>query len=288
LDLQRRRNVPHTWTALEAVDPVLLMSARLSLHYAAQIPGAYGNSLVPPEPDDGHTALVWSPDARLLSTGCSASGHRLGLRASTMALVLLDADGRQLRHISVVGRTLSEAYAWLDDALLEAGAATAEILARGYDLPAHPLARGAAFEAIDERALVQVERWFENAATVLSGFGRQRTGVSAVRCWPHHFDLAVLVKLDDDPDHENAPSVGVGFSPGDPTYPEPYIYVTPWPYPQNPEVAEPAGGGHWHREDWFGAVLPWSQITRSPDGLQQGGRVREFIESAFAMASELI
>ena len=47
-------------------------------------------------------------------------------------------------------------------------------------------------------------------------------------CWPHHFDIATLVKLEDG-QPANARSIGVGVSPGDEYYAQPYVYVSPWP-----------------------------------------------------------
>lgn len=58
-------------------------------------------------------------------------------------------------------------------------------------------------------------------------------------------------------------SVGVGLSPGDSGYPEPYVYVTPWPYPTGELPALP--WGHWHTEGWTGAVLRGSALVQEPE-----------------------
>ena len=71
-------------------------------------------------------------------------------------------------------------------------------------------------------------------------------------------------------------------SPGDTSYDEPYFYINPWPFPEkrdgHPDLE---GGGHWHTEGWFGAVLPASSI-RDGSASEQGGQVYAFIRSAFA------
>lgn len=76
---------------------------------------------------------------------------------------------------------------------------------------------------------------------------------SAVRVWPHHFDIATLITLDDG-DAERARSVGVGLSPGDGGIPQPYFYVTPWPYPESKFGPKLPWNGYWHSKGWFGAV----------------------------------
>jgi hypothetical protein len=86
-----------------------------------------------------------------------------------------------------------------------------------------------------------------------------------VRCWPHHFDIATLIDVSRGASGE-ARTIGVGLSPGDASYPEPYFYVTPWPAPADPALMALPGGGAWHRAGWFGAVLTGSAIFAGADG----------------------
>ncbi len=52
---------------------------------------------------------------------------------------------------------------------------------------------------------------------------------SAVRCWPHHFNIATYVFLETG-NPETARGVGVGMSPGDEGYGERYFYINGWPH----------------------------------------------------------
>lgn len=69
-------------------------------------------------------------------------------------------------------------------------------------------------------------------------------------------------------------------SPGDSSYPQPYFYVNPYPRPEDPPEAELAGGGHWHSEVFFGAVLLGEKVTEDDSAEAQGSRERSFIQSA--------
>src|SRR4029079_17809264 len=113
-------------------------------------------------------------------------------------------------------------------------------------------------------------------------------GASPVRCWPHHFDLATLLQLDGPAAGESGRSIGAGFSPGDGERQEPYLYVTPWPYPAEPALPTLAGGGSWHREGWLGAGLPASRIVGAGSTGAQRRQVESFLDSAVAACRVLL
>lgn len=85
-----------------------------------------------------------------------------------------------------------------------------------------------------------------------------KTGVtSPILLYPHHFDLSLVWFPDDD-----ERQLAVGWSTGDETIIEPYVYLTAYP--------EPAG--------FSGAVLPYAklQASKDPEGL-----FGEFTRAAF-------
>ena len=67
-----------------------------------------------------------------------------------------------------------------------------------------------------------------------------------VHLWPHHFDFSVewfTEKRDE--------QIGIGISPGDDQYKDPYLYINPYPF--NPKVTQynlPIG--KWHTSSWKG------------------------------------
>jgi hypothetical protein len=74
-------------------------------------------------------------------------------------------------------------------------------------------------------------------------------------------------------------------SPGDESYREPYFYVSPWPYPSERSGPALAGGGHWHTEGFFAAVLPGTELIRAGD--DQAAALVAFVRSAVAASRTL-
>ncbi len=108
----------------------------------------------------------------------------------------------------------------------------------------HPAAEGRAFdrendaEALPELALA---RYYGNVDRILR----------EVRCWPHHFDIGTVVDLKSTAE---GCSIGLGLSPGDESYDQPYFYVNPYPNPDLSALPPLLAGDHWHTQGWMGVV----------------------------------
>jgi hypothetical protein len=163
---------------------------------------------------------------------------------------------------------------------------TGELTRRDYQMPDHAVGRGAEFRDDDRRAMAEVGRWFANAGRVLGLVLRARREALPVRVWPHHFDIGTLIPLLGPVGEE--PSVGVGMSPGDQVYPEPYWYVTAGPMPGNPTLPRLAGKGRWHTEGWVGAILLGTDNVLAGRGPAQASLAGEFMESAIPAAMTLL
>jgi hypothetical protein len=223
-----------------------LNDTRLQLHWAAQIAAGVGRTVLPPQPDDSHSALTWSHDHRALVQPQS------GLRLHDLTLLLL-RDGAVVDLFALTGRTLDDGYRFYEERLGRAIDRPGEAVP-----PDHAVAHGAAF-APNGDDLARFDRLYADAATHLEAFRAERPGASPVRCWPHHFDIASLVALGGE--H----TIGAGFVPGDAQFPEPYWYVTPWPYPEDRASFAPLSQGFWNTEGWFGAVLREGDVPRFLD-----------------------
>jgi hypothetical protein len=279
------------WERLGAPAPRSLVDARLQLHHAAQLVAAVGKSLIEPRPDDSHPSFAWDAAARVLA-GHGVSGarpFRAALRPAELQLLLLDGEGKAADSLGLAGRTLEEGYAWLRrvievrfDRPLASGLTRA-----GYELPPHPVARGAPFALEPAEAFAELGRWYANADALLVDLARRTAAASEVRCWPHHFDLATLVTLEADPRGRATRTVGLGLSPGDDAYPEPYAYVTPWPYPEASRELPPLPSGRWHREGFTAAILTGSELVAGVAGAQQAERLRAFFEAGLAASRGL-
>ena len=184
------------------------------------------------------------------------------------------------------GDTLAAAFEWLREALAALGIDVSHLSRTvPYDVPHHAVADGDPFPAEPLRGFEELTRYFADAHRLLLPLAAGRADPSPLRCWPHHFDLGALVQVGEG---EGSPSVGLGLSPGDAAYAEPYFYVTVWPAPAGSD-ALPAlpGGGHWHREGWFGAVLTGTRLTEVLDAEEQEARARDFLDAAFRTALDV-
>ncbi len=271
------------WLELGSVAPPALIDARLQLHHAAQLVAAVGHRLLEPRPDDSTPNLGWSPALRALRGWDvpASNGIAAALVPSDLRLCLVSRDERISAQLDLSGQTLDAARGWLADALTDAGASlSAEGLELpGYELPAHPTSDGAAFDRAEPAAFEELARWLGNAALLLDQLAAGDPAASEVRCWPHHFDLATLVAVTRDDTGAATQTVGVGFSPGDENYAEPYWYVSPWPYP-DPSALPPLGaGGRWHTEGYTAAILTASELVEGDD---HESRSRAFLRDAVA------
>ena len=259
------------WREIGGVAPEALVQPRLQLHWAAQTVSAVAASLLEARADDSHRSLEWCGRHDALATLTLPQGHRAGLRLSDLIL-FLEKDGEIEESFPLDGHTLEDGFGWWRgqceamNAVLQHPLTTAE-----WDMPEHATGQGQAFDVSDARSLAEVARYYGNADQVLESVVECEVGAAPVRCWPHHFDIATLITFDADAPADAARSIGVGFSPGDDSYGEPYFYANPWPRPTASTAPPLPSGGGWHREGWFGAVLTASQVVSKGDAGSGGG-----------------
>ena len=279
------------WKPLGEPPPDSLVTSREQLHWAVQAVAAVGNTLVKAVPDYSHTSIEWQEAAGML-TGQQANFVRLfraGVRPDDLTLIVVDKEETPIGELPLKGKTLAGAMDWVGEVIgsYTGQQLTTELERPEYELPPHPVASGATFEAPDKSTLEELARWYSNADALLRQLVERTGGASPVKCWPHRFDIATLITLDEGQPGEAARSIGVGMTPGDGSYAEPYWYVTPWPYPENPELPKLEGGGAWHEEGWIGAVLTGSSLSQGePEA--QGAQVEAFIDSAVAACRGLL
>ncbi len=255
-----------SWKPLGSVLPDTLVEARLELHWAAQLVSAVGTSLLPPQADFSHTNCGWLGELGVLA------GRPVGEDALQVALVfegleLALLDGIDERaSFALAGRTLEQGRTWLAG---ELGVPSDKLQLPEHDMPAHRVGNGGVFSeaGVDQRT--ELGAWFADASELIQELVAGDPTASPVRCWPHHFDIASLIVLDADAGPEEARSIGVGFSPGDPSYDQPYFYVNPWPHPDSNALPALEGGAMWHTTGWTGAVLTADQVISMAHDEQQ-------------------
>jgi hypothetical protein len=266
------------WHPVHAVDYTRLSAARAQAHVAAQWLARAAFAYIPPQPDDRHSNLGWDDGFGGLVTHALPDCGRLGLKVADLTLAVLDGAGAD-PVLALDGCRDAQVRAWLGR----------QMAARGFDpnaLDAPPryempmLASGATYAVADLlESLRMLAAWESNAAAAL---GAQRADVVArkldappVRCWPHHFDFDTLVTL--------APgrTTGVGFSPGDHFYEEPYFSVSLYPGPDAATLPPLPPIGHWHTNQFTAAVATAGRIVEAKD---QKREVEAFLHEAVNIA----
>jgi hypothetical protein len=279
------------WESLGRVAPETLVGPRQQLHVAVQAVAAIGATYVEAASDYSHISAEWLA-ARALLVGAPTSTQRsirLALDPAGLALELQDGKHTTLGRLDLHGHTMADAYTWLTALLAEHLGADERELERP-DPPVPPSAPGLGvtpFALEPSKAFEELARWYADADLLLSALRESETAATPVRCWPHHFDIAFLIHLDFDLPAETRRSIGVGMTPGDESYREPYWYVAPWPHPDNPTLPALEGGGVWHTSGWTGAVLLGSDLAKGSAEAQRQ-QVEDFARSATAACRGLL
>ena len=293
-DEEARLRFANRWIRLGDPPPDALGEARLQLHWAFQMLGAFGDAFVPHRADYSHAAASWSPERRAFLSPATVDGSqlRLGLQPGDFAFRLFGPGPSQSDPFILRSRTMGEAADWLTGELASRMGETGRSFSPlKPDIPFHRVGGGAAFDA-SAADLSELERWFHNASLLLEAVSAAEEGSSPVRCWPHHFDIAVLIDLDAGADPpvgpEDVRSIGIGMTPGDDSYAEPYLYVTPWPYPETADLPRLQPPAAWHTEGWIGAVLTGPDLVAAGDERAQASTAASFARAAIAGSRALL
>lgn len=272
------------WKPLGHVLPTGLTQARLSLHWAAQLVSAPGTTLLPKADDYGHTNLAWDASLGLLAgRPVGEAPLRAALVFEGLELVVLEGE-RERASMRLGGRTLDEALTWLGNQIAEDPEA---LELPSHDMPSHPVGDGGVFPDASADARAELAAWYADASSlIVEAVGGYRAA-SPVRCWPHHFDVASLITLEGGGPSEKARTIGVGLSPGDSSYDQPYFYVTPWPYPDPDALPALERGAAWHTKGFTAAVFTGERVVSSPPGAQPRA-IHRALEEAIAACKALL
>lgn len=282
------------WEKLGDPSPDSLVDARLQLHHAARIASSVGFTFVEPAKDGSHTNLEWVDSLGALASKPVAGdpSFHAALDVAGLRLLLISGEDRRtiLGFFDLDGQTVEAAYAWLESAVERfAGSKLSKGIVRSPNpVPAHPVAGGQSFSFAAPEAFAELRRWFANSDRLCRKIEAETPQASPVRCWPHHCDMATLIEFQPAQGRDSGRSIGVGMTPGDEDYSEPYLYVTPWPYPHDPPLPPLAGEGRWHSEGWLGAVLTGPNLVAAGGADEQSQRATGFLSSALAACRELV
>jgi hypothetical protein len=278
------------WIELKNFSSYELENARKQIHQAAQLPAIAGRCLNPEDRGDVYAALSWDKkQSRLTSHPLEASRFRAALSISTFDLVIINKKDESVIHFNLKSKTYDEAFSWLTENLRQLGFDSNRLNKKlPYQIPEYPTAKGEPFNHTNPAAFAELQKYYTNAVFILETISKKEKDVSQVRCWPHHFDIATLITIEKNSDPEKTKTIGVGLSPGDESYNEPYFYISPWPYPENKDNLPKPNYGHWYNQGWFGGVLTASEIIRQKDKSEQLKITENFIETGIANLRQII
>lgn len=282
------------------IDPARLADARLQLHWASQVLSGACDALFERKADDSQSSLWHVPGDHpddfddfqdvddAFVTDLLPSSHGLMIRFAAPEIGVFDTAGGIVSTLPLHGRTLSQMIEWVEGSVPDFADLTAGALTlRDYEMPPHPLADGAPFSASDAEAFRAAARWFTTAHDILSHAVRTHGPDRAtdLLLWPHHFDLGAILLLEAGADPSSDPCVGIGFSLGDATIPQPYYYANPYAV-EKPAAPPPIPAGRW-ADQWFGAILTDAAIRAQhidPESATARAMVRDMIGGVLDIA----
>ena len=276
------------WRKLGSVPPKDLSDTRIQVHYAVQLLAAAAVAWAEPQEDSSHKSFVFDPESSsFLGHFSESAGLRVALAVPQLELRLLDKQGKHLEALPLEGTTSTKALDWLRKRVRARWKDAPQIKPHVYDhdFPEHAVGKGAPFKTKREHR-IEIARHFGNATRELKRIRAAHPETSPAVIWPHHFDIATLITVGKTSDGKPQ-RIGVGLSPGDFVYPEPYWYVSPSPAPAGGKGRKPAAGpaGHWRQKPWYGAALPTSEVLRSENQL---ACLRSFLADSIAKSKALL
>ena len=232
------------------------------MHYAIQPIANCGEQFVSPRTDFSHTSLGYDPAKRSFrGKGFRDSGIYIGLDIDDLSLFLSDKHGKKISQKILFDLTLQESFDWLSVELQDSGLSGAEIRFPAYpDFPEHPLRDSARFSDKLKAEIRALHEYYREAYFLIQKFAKAKKIKAPIIIWPHHFDMAILKRLPKIKKDDHY--IGVGFSPGDIHYNEPYWYISLWPYPKDSSLLKPLKSpAFWHTKGFVSGILKSNSIS---------------------------
>ncbi|MDN5216572.1 DUF5996 family protein [Fulvivirgaceae bacterium BMA12] len=269
-----------------------LLAARIELHRAVQLVGAVGRSYSPPSGEDEYGSLEWNNVSKLLVSVPVGQEEKIyaGLSLAKFNLGLYSQNGRLIEGMDLKKCTLSGAVNWLKVSLGKAGLQGEKLtMELPYEIPEYAGDTEKKFKYKPKNTFKEFSNLYENAALILSHYRENNDHASEIKCWPHHFDIAMQLIFEGEGNPDEKKYVGLGFSPGDENYKRPYYYINLWPAPDIPLSDLPSiQGGKWNIEGWFGATLDIKNFKKINDAQAQMELVKTFYDAVLSEIFKII
>ena len=272
-----------SWNDIPKLAESHLVSARMQMHHAAQIPAIIARAYLGPHEEDVHANLGWASEIHALISHPipgPSGGTFIALQFNQPGILI--AEESFSTQIPLEGNSWNTLFNQVVDTLAERGFEKDKIsLEQPYkdDLPDFQTYENE-FDVSNGEAIQVLGSYFGNTQALLAEILSDSPEASEIRCWPHHFDIASLLDLGE------GKSIGVGTSSGDGSSSLPYIYVNMWPYPDTEKVnLADLSYGKWNTSGWVGTILHADAFA----GLEnQKEIIKSFIKESISAARELV
>src|SRR5579859_6205407 len=185
------------WKPIGKVKPEKLTSTRRSLHLAVQSVANLGRGYLAAQEDSGHISMRWIPKFNgLVGHPVPAGASQLvaALSFDPLEWLLLDAKAATLAKVPLAGKTLAQLESAVRAVLKSQGLDENRYTVKPpFQVESSPLLEGGVFSPdwdVDERH--ELASYYSGTDMVLRALAAELPGASGPRCWPHHFDYALL------------------------------------------------------------------------------------------------
>lgn len=271
---------------IRSVAPAALTAVRFMTHKSAQLASMAARVNLDAKEDDSHTNLGWHRGFDGFLTHPIGDGEKsveVAMIPDPFGLAIYRGADR-LASLPLEGVAAGDADAWLDAQLEKLALKPVDGQSLPYEMPAESDAIETYSMQGQSECNAALAAWFSLSAAILSEFAGRNSDLSPspVRCWPHHYDLATEVNFKG-AGAGPAATIGIGFSPGDEHYAEPYFYISPWSSIDMKDLPNPAVTGHWHTDGFVGVVATATEALSLAD---MRSELPVFIEESFRICRD--
>lgn len=257
-----------SWSHLYPLELSELANVRDQLHQAVQSVAAVGRHFLPASKEDENAILQWIPNPKRLAgkwIDTPKGKFRASISFSEGRVFLIDEQVKVIDSFEIHGNTFNQLMVWFEEHIGKLGLPVEDFsVNRPYELPDYPTRKKQPFDLSDMALSDAFAHYYANSRIILEKLRTVFTAAKETTVWPHHFDQAISVMLKDSGNPETSSYLGLGMSPGDNYYGQPYFYVNSWPYAEEGQL-KPLKFGEWHHDDWVGAVFKAEQLWEAPN-----------------------
>ncbi len=252
-----------SWSHLYPLDLSELAYVREQLHQAVQSVAAVGRHFLEPSKEDENAVLQWIPNPKRLAgkwIDTPKGKIRPSISFSEGRIFLIDEQIKVIDSFEIHGNTFNQLMVWFEEHIGKLGLPVENFNVNlPYELPSYATQKKHAFDLSHLALSDAFAHYYANSRVILEKLRSTFSEVGETTVWPHHFDQAISVMLKNSGNPETSSYLGLGMSPGDYYYDQPYFYVNSWPYAEEDQL-QALKYGKWHTEDWVGAVLTAEEV----------------------------